>query len=52
LIPVRADEEVFNFFLYVREVYRWALETSKTVLNFDERPVEEALQMTLEKGAA
>jgi hypothetical protein len=48
LIPVKADEEVFNFFLYVREVYRWSLETSKGVLNYDERPVAEALQQTLD----
>jgi hypothetical protein len=32
LIEVRADEEVFRAFLYVREVFRFASETYKTVL--------------------
>jgi hypothetical protein len=32
LIDVRADPEVFDSFLYVREVYRWQEELSKAVL--------------------
>jgi hypothetical protein len=32
LIEVRADEEVFRCFLYVREVFRFLEETSKTIL--------------------
>jgi hypothetical protein len=32
LIEVRADAEVFKAFLYVREVFRWQEETSKSVL--------------------
>src|SRR3990167_883356 len=32
LIEVRADDEVFRAFLYVREVYRFKIETEKTVL--------------------
>lgn len=35
LIEVRADEEVFSAFLYAREVFRWATETSKTVLGLE-----------------
>lgn len=41
---VRADDEVFRSFLYVREVFRWIEETSKTVLRFpDQLPLEQAL---------
>lgn len=32
LVPVRADVEVFNVFLWGREVYRWLQETSKDVV--------------------
>lgn len=32
LVPARIDDTVWNTFLYVREVARWSLETSKTVL--------------------
>jgi hypothetical protein len=32
LVRVVTDEEVFKAFLHVREVYRWSIETSKTVL--------------------
>lgn len=32
LIPVRTDDEVWNAFLYVREVARWQLDTSQKVL--------------------
>lgn len=32
LVPVRIDDEVFRAFLYAREVFRWAEETSKAVL--------------------
>jgi hypothetical protein len=32
LVDVRADDEVFRAFLYVREVFRWQNETSKNVI--------------------
>lgn len=32
LIPVRADREVFEAFLFIREVFRWQEETSKTAV--------------------
>jgi hypothetical protein len=32
LIDVRADRDVFQVFLFVREVFRWTTETSKSVL--------------------
>jgi hypothetical protein len=32
LIRVRADEQTYRSFLYVREVYRWQLEIAKTAL--------------------
>lgn len=32
-VPVRIDDEVFRAFLYVREVFRWAEETSKSALD-------------------
>jgi hypothetical protein len=32
LIEVHADESIFRYFLYVREVFRWQQEASKTVL--------------------
>lgn len=32
LTPVRVDDEVWNVYLYVREVARWSLDTSKRVL--------------------
>lgn len=35
LIEVRADDEVFQAFLYAREVFRWQEETSKTVLGLE-----------------
>lgn len=35
LLQVRADEEVFQSFLYVREVFRWQEETSKNVIGGD-----------------
>jgi len=35
LIEVRADDAVFAAFLYAREVYRWSIETSKTVLGVE-----------------
>jgi hypothetical protein len=38
LIEVRADEVVFNAFLYAREVFRWQEETSKTVLGLEYGP--------------
>lgn len=51
LVSVRADEEVFRSFLYVREVFRWCQETSKTVLRAtDQLPLEEALAATLARG--
>jgi hypothetical protein len=31
-IPVRIDDAIFNTFLYAREVFRWAEETSKKVV--------------------
>lgn len=41
LIEVRADEQVFQAFLYAREIYRWGLETSKTVLGQEYGVMEE-----------
>lgn len=38
LIEVRADAEVFNAFLYAREVFRFATDTSKTVLGLEYGP--------------
>lgn len=32
LVRVRADEEVFRFFLYVAQAFRWQRETSKTAI--------------------
>lgn len=32
LVPVRVDDEIFTQFLYVKEVARWNLQVSKTVL--------------------
>lgn len=32
-VPARVDDEVFRSFLFVREVFRWMEETSKTVLS-------------------
>jgi hypothetical protein len=37
LIEVRADEEVFQTFLYVREVFRFLESTSKTILGVEYR---------------
>ena len=34
-VEVRADDEIFQAFLYVREVFRWMEVTSKTVLQGD-----------------
>lgn len=41
LVPVRLDDEIFRAFLYAREVFRWALVTSKTVLG---DPIEHVLE--------
>jgi hypothetical protein len=38
LIEVRADEEIFNAFLYAREVFRFLQDTSKTVLGLEYGP--------------
>ncbi|MDP8961523.1 MAG: hypothetical protein M3N32_07920 [Actinomycetota bacterium] len=32
LVPIECGPEIFNAFLYTREMYRWVYETSKTVL--------------------
>lgn len=39
LVPVRCDEEIFNAFLYAREIYRWGLETSRDVIGNPLKPV-------------
>lgn len=41
LIPVRIDEQVWQTFLYVREVARWQMETSRTVLGPAAQPQTE-----------
>lgn len=47
LIDVKADEEVFKAFLFVREAFRWQESTSKTVLLGDFRGVSpEQMAMT------
>lgn len=39
LVPVSIDEDVFESFLYVREVFRWQVETSKRVLGPELKPI-------------
>lgn len=39
--PMRVDDEVFNCFLYAYEVFRWAEQTSKTVVGDELIPVSE-----------
>lgn len=41
LLDVDADEDVFRFFLYAREVFRWGEEKAKTVLRGDFQVLEE-----------
>ena len=56
-VPIRADEEVFRAFLYVREVYRFAVETADTIVGAPwqpdgllERQLAESLEASGEDG--
>lgn len=45
LIRIRSDEEVFRYFLYVAQAFRWQRETSKTAV-LDPVPVPAAVVMS------
>jgi hypothetical protein len=47
LVQVRADTEVFKAFLYVREVFRWTQQTSKTVIGGEVPASSEMAQASL-----
>lgn len=58
LIEVRADDEVFQAFKYVREVFRFMEETSKSVLlgpfpsTLESAPVDDAVEAIGQLGIA
>jgi hypothetical protein len=48
---LRYDDDVFRTFLYAREVFRWAIDISKTALGDPiAQDLEDALQMSLEEA--
>lgn len=47
LIEVRADDEVFQAFLYAREVFRWLEDTSKSVLGLEYGPTKQEEEVTV-----
>jgi hypothetical protein len=52
LIDVRADRDVFQVFLFVREVFRWTSETSKSVLLGPLNRAESQVEIDLAKEVA
>jgi hypothetical protein len=55
LYPLRSDQDVFDTFLYAREVYRWGQEIAKTVMGtqmISEYALGRGLEQSLEGAAA